>query len=79
MIADMTIRHAVELNAPLVTQMTSTLFMQGDNLAIDVGNIHRILVDDINSSHTCSCQSFADISTHAAHAENKHLCRSELI
>ena len=48
--------------------------MGGQNLAVDVGNAHRITVNEIQLPHTAAGQSLHRIAAHAAQTEHRHSC-----
>ena len=47
--------------------------MCGNNLAIQIRNVHHIFVNNVDLSDSRAHQGLADIAAHAAHAEHQHL------
>ena len=43
-----------------------------NNLAVNIGQTHFIIIDKVQGAHTASCQRLHGISTHAADTENSY-------
>ena len=46
--------------------------MGGNDLAVEVGDVYRIVIDEVERPHAASRQGFHAVAPHAADAKNRH-------
>lgn len=49
----------------------------GDNLAVEIGDAHLVVVEEVDGSHTTASEHLGGIASHASHAKNGYsaLCK----